>query len=83
MAQMLQPTSMDHSRDIARQESSPKEHQIQATEAPSAQAQTTNSTSDSIVASDTKEILEFILRIKEMQNSGELPNRGAVIDLHT
>ncbi len=78
-AQLLKPTSIDQSRDVDRQEFSPNEYQIQALQAPSAQSQATNETSDGT----TKDILEFIMAIKEMQETGELPDKGAVVDIHT
>ena len=81
--QTLQPTNLDQSRSVERQEISPQEYDIQAREAPSAQAQTSHESSDGALSFDRKEIVEFIMELKEMQKTGELPEKGAVLDLYT
>ncbi len=82
-AQSLKPVSMDQSRDVDRQDFSPNEQQIQALQAPSAQSQATNQGSDSASEIDNKDVLESIMAIKELQKTGELPDRGAILDIHT
>jgi hypothetical protein len=79
--QTLQPTSMDQTRNVERKEPSPQSYQIQALQAPSAQTQTTNKSSDGQTSLDNKDILESIMAIKEMQETGELPDKGAVLDI--
>lgn len=80
--QMLQPTSLDQTRNVERKEPSPQEYQIQAVLEPSSQSQASNSTGDNAMALSTIDIVKFIMEIKEMQKTGEMPSKGAVLDLH-
>ena len=58
MTQALQPTNLDQSRDVERQEFEPQEHQIQAQNAPSAQTQTSNESKDPTVSLNIKDLLK-------------------------
>ena len=78
--QTLQPTSLDQSRNVERSEPTPHENQIQSALEPSAQSQASNHTEDNATGLGTGEIVKLILEIKEMQNSGDLPDLGAVLD---
>jgi|GEM_PF-2122954 len=80
--QALQPTSLDQSRDVERRETTPSEYQIQAILEPSSQSQASNAAEDNAISLDSAEIIKFIIEIREMQKTGELPDKGAILDLH-
>ncbi len=82
MPQALQPSSMDPTRDVDRKNPTPHEYQIQAVLEPSSQSQASNNIADDAMALSTADIIKFIMEIKEMQNTGKLPDKGAILDIN-
>ena len=81
MTQALQPTNLDQSRDVERQEFEPQEHQIQAQNAPSAQTQTSNESKDPTVSLNIKDLAKFLSELQNMSGDDELPDRGTILDI--
>lgn len=82
LTQTLQPTSMDTARDVDRQEIEPREDQIQAQEAPSAQTQSTNEGGNAVTSLNIKDIAEFLTALQNMSADDKaLPERGAVLNI--
>ncbi len=75
VSQALQPVSNDQSREVRRQESDPQENQVQVREAPAAQSQDTNATSDS-----SQQNLNDI-RFSSASSDSESGDRGTNVDI--
>tara|TARA_R110001592_G_scaffold16881_19_gene71802 strand:+ start:9077 stop:9361 length:285 start_codon:yes stop_codon:yes gene_type:complete len=76
-SQAFQPLNADDSRNVKRQEQNPREDQLQVKEAPAAQSQRSDSSSDS-----TKELEDTTFKsLIDNSETSESRGRGSVIDL--